>query len=366
MPNIGNALISAAGGVAGGLINGVSSLIGAKQQYKYDIQRMNKQDELNRAAEARSLQYQKDIIDYTNDYNSPINQRQRYEEAGYNPFLVDTDSGQMTQPTAVGASAPEAAGRNSARLDVGSFVTNAINGALQQQLETKKLALENKKLDNSIRLEDEKISFDKSKWSEAFEHQKDMDNKSLVYRDAELALKREYQDHNISQDQLNYGLKLLDQQLRQQDFLLKQERQPYEISKLKADIRNISARTGLTEAQIVGTNFENQIKAGTFESEISAQRTINMLSTFDDVQIRLIKDAKLALSQYQYAKNNNDAKLEREASSRIDEFCGHMIGLRKMEVSSGSMAKYLRVNSSGQNSDMDYLNLLLGALKRFK
>lgn len=42
----------------------------------------------NKKAAKKQLGYTKDLIDYENEYNLPVNQRARLEEAGYNPNLA--------------------------------------------------------------------------------------------------------------------------------------------------------------------------------------------------------------------------------------------------------------------------------------
>ena len=87
-PTTTAAIISAAASAAG---SGVSALTGAKLNKKnrrfYDEQRQ-KQNEFNAQQAQVAYERQRELLRYMNDYDSPINQMQRYKAAGINPALA--------------------------------------------------------------------------------------------------------------------------------------------------------------------------------------------------------------------------------------------------------------------------------------
>lgn len=82
---LGAAAISAGGGLIGGFLNRQSSM-----------EAMDYQAELNQRA-----------IDRQNAYNHPLAQRQRYEEAGLNPYLAMTDSGNQSASAQTSLAQPD-------------------------------------------------------------------------------------------------------------------------------------------------------------------------------------------------------------------------------------------------------------------
>lgn len=161
-PNISNNSTSSAGGTmlgaaVGGIFNmingGLSAAYNKKQQERAleaQVASEQRQNEYNIAAEKRALQYQKDLIDYTNEYNTPAAQAARYREAGLNPYLVDMDSGVMSQPAAVGADAVSAdsgfSPASSPDFGVDKFAEGALAGA-QYSLEKRKVQFEADKIE---------------------------------------------------------------------------------------------------------------------------------------------------------------------------------------------------------------------------
>lgn len=87
-PTTTAAIISAAASAAG---SGVSAVTGSKLNKKnrrfYDEQR-EKQNEFNAQQAQVAYDRQRELLQYMNDYDSPINQMQRYKAAGINPALA--------------------------------------------------------------------------------------------------------------------------------------------------------------------------------------------------------------------------------------------------------------------------------------
>ena len=145
------------GSIVGGVFNmangALSALYNKNQQTRAleaQIASEERQNQYNVEAEKRALQYQKDIIDYTNDYNTPEKQMQRYADAGLNPYLVDVDSGSMSQPAGVGATPVNAeSGYQSVPtpdFGLNGFAKGALEGA-QYSLEKKRTQLEADKIE---------------------------------------------------------------------------------------------------------------------------------------------------------------------------------------------------------------------------
>lgn len=179
---------SSALGIISGLFNtlntGLSAVYNKNQQKRaMEFQRESeeRQNQYNIEAEQRSLQYQKDLIDYTNEYNDPSAQAQRYADAGFNPYLVDVDSGQMSQPASVGANAATAqSGFTPNMIDsVGlDSVPDAVLQGMQYSLEKKKLAFENDKIDLARR-EFARSMFESDR---EFLHKKSMDEAAAIFQ----------------------------------------------------------------------------------------------------------------------------------------------------------------------------------------
>lgn len=101
-------------GTIGNLFTGGMS---ARKQYKYQSMLMDKQN-----------QQQIDFWNMNNKYNTPLAQRARLEQAGYNPDLMVGGSGNMYQ-----SQMPGAASGSSPNVDYGSFSDN-LRFAMQAQV----------------------------------------------------------------------------------------------------------------------------------------------------------------------------------------------------------------------------------------
>ena len=117
-------------GVIGNLFTGGMS---ARKQYKYQSMLMDKQN-----------QQQIDFWNMNNKYNTPLAQRARLEQAGYNPDLMVSGSGNMVQSQMPTAASPGSA----PNVDYGSFSDN-LRFAIQAQVmdaQVSKIEQENKLL----------------------------------------------------------------------------------------------------------------------------------------------------------------------------------------------------------------------------
>ena len=102
-------------GAIGNLFTGGMS---ARKQYKYQSMLMDKQN-----------QQQIDFWNMNNKYNTPLAQRARLEQAGYNPDLMVSGSGNMVQSQMPTAASPGSA----PNVDYGSFSDN-LRFAMQAQV----------------------------------------------------------------------------------------------------------------------------------------------------------------------------------------------------------------------------------------
>lgn len=95
-------------GLGLGAISGVGNVIGSVRSNSQNmkINRMNNEFNAREAEKAR--QYQTEMWNKTNEWNSPKNVRRRLEEAGYNPYL-GLDSSNVGTAQSAGSSSPASA-----------------------------------------------------------------------------------------------------------------------------------------------------------------------------------------------------------------------------------------------------------------
>lgn len=120
-------------GAVSGVGNIFSSVRSNSQNMK--INRMNNEFNAREAEKAR--QYQSEMWNKTNDWNSPKNVRKRLEEAGYNPYL-GLDSSNVGTAQSAGTSSPASAAspiqNNPVQFD---GLQNALSTAIQMSNSTK-------------------------------------------------------------------------------------------------------------------------------------------------------------------------------------------------------------------------------------
>lgn len=127
--------------VAAGLISGVGSLVGntlstsSSNSKNMQINKMNNEFNAREAEKAR--QYQTEMWNKTNEWNSPKNVRKRLQEAGYNPYL-GLDSSNVGTAQSAGSSSPASAAppiqNNPLQFD---GIQNALSTAIQMDNATK-------------------------------------------------------------------------------------------------------------------------------------------------------------------------------------------------------------------------------------
>ena len=127
--------------IAAGLATGAASLAGnligtsSSNSKNMQINKMNNEFNAREAEKAR--QYQSEMWNKTNDWNSPKNIRKRLQEAGYNPYL-GMDSSNVGTAQSVGSSSPASAvspiQNNPLQFD---GIQNALSTAIQMDNATK-------------------------------------------------------------------------------------------------------------------------------------------------------------------------------------------------------------------------------------
>jgi hypothetical protein len=131
-PDVLNAI-----GLGLGAVSGVSNVIGSVRSNSQNmkINRMNNEFNAREAEKAR--QYQTEMWNKTNEWNSPKNVRKRLEDAGYNPYL-GLDSSNVGTAQSAGSSSPASASppiqNNPVQFD---GFQNAISTAIQMSNSTK-------------------------------------------------------------------------------------------------------------------------------------------------------------------------------------------------------------------------------------
>lgn len=143
-----------AGGLFGGLGTVISGAIGAKStadtnKANLKINQMNNDFNAREAQKARDFQL--DMWNKENEYNSASSQRKRLEEAGYNPYMSDAQAGTATGMS--GTSAASAAGAAPQIAYTPDFQSVGVNlaSALKMMSEKKQTDIENLNMSDLLR-----------------------------------------------------------------------------------------------------------------------------------------------------------------------------------------------------------------------
>lgn len=143
-----------AGGLFGGVGTVISGAIGAKStadtnKTNLKINQMNNDFNAREAQKARDFQL--DMWNRENEYNSASSQRKRLEEAGYNPYMSDAQAGAATGMS--GTSAASAAGAAPQLPYTPDFQSVGVNlaSALKMMSEKKQTDIENLNMSDLLR-----------------------------------------------------------------------------------------------------------------------------------------------------------------------------------------------------------------------
>ena len=124
-------------GIATGIGSLVGNIFGTKSSNSQNMKINKMNNEFNAREAEKARQYQSEMWNKTNDWNSPKNIRKRLQEAGYNPYL-GMDSSNVGTASGVGSSSPASAAtpiqNNPMQFD---GIQNALSTAIQMDNSTK-------------------------------------------------------------------------------------------------------------------------------------------------------------------------------------------------------------------------------------
>lgn len=132
-------------GLGLGAVSGIGNILGSARSNSQNmkINRMNNEFNAREAEKAR--QFQSEMWNKTNDWNSPKNVRKRLEEAGYNPYLgLDSSNVGTAQSVGSSSSASAASPIQNNPIQFDGF-QNALSTAIQMSNSTK---VSNAEVDN--------------------------------------------------------------------------------------------------------------------------------------------------------------------------------------------------------------------------
>ena len=124
-------------GLGLGAVSGVGNIFGSSSSNSQNMKINKMNNEFNAREAEKARQYQTEMWNKTNDWNSPKNVRKRLEEAGYNPYL-GMDSSNVGTAQSAGSSSPASAAspiqNNPLQFD---GIQNALSTAIQMDNATK-------------------------------------------------------------------------------------------------------------------------------------------------------------------------------------------------------------------------------------
>uniref|UniRef100_A0AAU8B756 DNA pilot protein n=1 Tax=Dulem virus 191 TaxID=3145668 RepID=A0AAU8B756_9VIRU len=259
---IGEGAISGAIGAIGNLFTGGMS---ARKQYKYQSKLMDKQN-----------QQQIDFWNMNNEYNTPLAQRARLEEAGLNPDLMYGGSGSVAQSQMPGAAAGSAP--NVDYGDTSGAFANGIRLAQQASLidaQVSKIEAENKLLAEQALSQAEQRELWKAQATDAWlraEHQgiynKHADTRYFLENET-----RSLKNTLLGADVNSYETRLrLDQQRVANDNMrakvqvlqlgLNEKKLKADMEKIRAEVSEIMSRVkvnNVTERKVVAEAIEAEL-----------------------------------------------------------------------------------------------------------
>ena len=285
-----------ASGLFGGVGSVISGAIGAKStadtnKANLRINQMNNDFNAREAQKARDFQL--DMWDRTNQYNSASSQRKRLEEAGYNPYMNEAQAG-----TASGVSGPSAASAAGASPQVPytpDFQSVGVNlaSALKMMSEKKQTDIENLNMSDLLRSQIWR-NLGATDWRNASPEAREY-NLSQGRKAAELGMAS--LEENLSNQRWSNNLlvanitnslldadakvilnKYLDQQ-QQAELNIKAANYEYLIMSgqmKRQEVNNLIAQEILTYAKVRGLNISNHVAQETAEQLIKATNNTNM------------------------------------------------------------------------------------------
>lgn len=144
-------------GIATGIGSLVGNIFGTKSSNSQNMKINKMNNEFNAREAEKAREYQTEMWNKTNEWNSPKNIRKRLQEAGYNPYL-GMDSSNVGTAQSIGSSSPASAAspiqNNPLQFD---GIQNALSTAIQMDNATKVSNAEASNLQGQKSLSDAKV-----------------------------------------------------------------------------------------------------------------------------------------------------------------------------------------------------------------
>lgn len=141
--------------VVGDVIDGVLNLIGVNSTNQSNQQINTEQMNVAQQMQQNDFSFQQSMFDQSNNYNSPAAQRQRYEQAGLNPYLMMGQGNATATPlSGSGGSVPSQIPMQAPQFDLDKLAADFYNGLLAQE------EIKGKQLDNQLKAYDAEYRVD--------------------------------------------------------------------------------------------------------------------------------------------------------------------------------------------------------------
>lgn len=290
--DVGSMVSSGVGGVSGAVVNGISNAIGARRNYKYNMKLQQQSQQFNAQEAQKNRDFQKQMFDEANQWNSASAQVQRLREAGLNPYLMMNggDAGTATSPQ--GAQASSSANSFSAPVaSSGEIVGNAFKQMSEQMYDKREQDARIGQMRSISAMNDVQADVMQARWN------LDKDWLPTLY-DADRALKDSQRHSNsLGNLLLPFQARLMSSQsdyyteyqasLRAQAVLNAMEADKVRIlnkylpGQMMAQTFTLMAQGKLFEAQAITEGVESQLKG---EELQLFKRTVNSVATALNVQ----------------------------------------------------------------------------------
>lgn len=258
-------ILAGSGSVVGAGIQAGAAAVTNKKSYKYT--KMLQDDQFNK---------QKELRDYANWYNSPVEQRARYEAAGLNPDLMygggSTSAGMSETPSVSNNQFHAESPGN-----IGGLVQQGINqfwSGIYQQNIVDKIQMENKLLAQRAINEAEtsrliRAQADAQLTSNSFLGQKlQLGNEKLAGEVLNTGLNSQVINSQADLNRMSIRQQEQNMQIQQQDLLLKIRQMNINEKKLEADLKHIDQM--VTESMSRVKNVDEQTRR-TIEETVKAR-----------------------------------------------------------------------------------------------
>lgn len=290
--DVGSMVSSGVGGVAGAMVNGISNAIGARRNYKYNLKLQQQAQEFNASESQKNRDFQKQMFDETNQWNSASAQVQRLREAGLNPYLMMNggDAGTATSPQ--GAQASSSANSFSAPVaSSGEIVGNAFKQMSEQMYDRREQDARIRQMDSISAYNDVQADVAQGRWNIDKVWLPDTYDADIKYKDA-MTRNTDLQSTLVpSQSQMmsaqtDYYTEY-QASLRAQAVLNAMEADKVRIlnkylpGQMMAQTFTLMAQGRLYEAQAITEGVESQLKG---EELKLFKRTVNSVATALNVQ----------------------------------------------------------------------------------